>query len=146
MKKTHNIEEILTALLEKLGVTVTRIAREERGEQVFYVVHTPDGVFLLERGAEGVRALNTLVRQLCADDESRFSIDVNNAQLKRVDALRDQAQLLARRAESLDCEVEMPPMSSYDRMIVHEALKDNPRIKTESRGEGHLRHVVIVTV
>lgn len=146
MKRTHNIEETLTTLLEKLGVTVTRIVREERGNQLFYVVHTPDGAYFLERGAEGVRALTTLVRQLSDNEEGRFSVDINNAQLKRIDALRDQAALLARRAESLGCEVEMPPMSSYDRMIVHEALKENPNVTTESRGEGDLRHVVIVAV
>ena len=39
--------------------------------------------------------------------------------------------------------VEMDPMSSYERMIVHTELKTFPHIKTESAGEGRGRHIVV---
>lgn len=143
MKKTHSIEETLNTLLNILGITVTRIVREECAGQVLYVVETPDSALFLEHGAQGMRALTTLVRQLCTGHDERFSVDINHAQRKKIEALQEQANLLARRAAALGCEVEMPPLSSYERMIVHETLKENPRVTTESRGEGRLRHVVI---
>ena len=37
----------------------------------------------------------------------------------------------------------MDPMSSYERMIVHSFFAETPDIKTESKGEGRDRRVVI---
>jgi len=34
-------------------------------------------------------------------------------------------------------------MSSYERFVIHEALKDNDALKVESFGEGVERHIVI---
>jgi predicted RNA-binding protein Jag len=42
-------------------------------------------------------------------------------------------------------EVALPPMGSYERFIVHKALKEFAGIETTSRGEGDQRHVNIVS-
>jgi spoIIIJ-associated protein len=34
-------------------------------------------------------------------------------------------------------------MNAYDRRTVHLALQDDPKVSTKSRGEGHLRKIVI---
>jgi predicted RNA-binding protein Jag len=47
------------------------------------------------------------------------------------------------RAKSFKIDVELDPMSSYERMIVHSYLEGVPEIKTESIGEGSSRRVVI---
>lgn len=49
--------------------------------------------------------------------------------------------------EALDSgsEVDLPPMGSYERYIVHASLKDVDGIETESHGEGSERHVHIVS-
>ena len=91
MKKTRSTEETLEELFEKLGITLTQVVREERGNQVFYVTHTPDGALFQNQGGEGVRALTVILRQLCLEEETRFSVDINGAQVKRVDGLRNQA-------------------------------------------------------
>ncbi len=52
----------------------------------------------------------------------------------------------ARRAEEAvqkGQKVELPPMSSYERFVIHEALKNNETLKVESFGEGAERHIVI---
>ncbi|MCG8604081.1 hypothetical protein MJD09_03660 [bacterium] len=41
--------------------------------------------------------------------------------------------------------VALPPMGSYERFIVHKALKDLAGIETSSEGEGDQRHVNIVS-
>ncbi|RMF64008.1 MAG: hypothetical protein D6743_09885 [Calditrichaeota bacterium] len=42
-------------------------------------------------------------------------------------------------------EVDLPPMGSYERYIVHNALKDIAGLETMSEGEGSERHVRIVS-
>ena len=34
-------------------------------------------------------------------------------------------------------------MSAHDRRIIHMALKDDPGVRTKSRGEGYMRKIVI---
>ena len=41
--------------------------------------------------------------------------------------------------------VPLPPMGSYERFVVHTALKDTRGIETVSEGEGRERHVKIVS-
>lgn len=42
-------------------------------------------------------------------------------------------------------DVDLPPMGSYERFIVHNALKDVVGVQSESRGEGSERRVQIVS-
>jgi spoIIIJ-associated protein len=51
--------------------------------------------------------------------------------------------MMAERARSLQYDVELSPMSAYERLIVHTTLQDAPNVKTESQGEGRNRRVVI---
>ena len=52
-------------------------------------------------------------------------------------------RLLAQRARLFKHDVEMGPMSAYERLVVHELFADDPEIKTESQGEGKFRHIVL---
>ena len=49
--------------------------------------------------------------------------------------------------ESLDTgeTISLPPMGSYERYIVHNALKDFSGVETSSEGEGKERHIQIVS-
>jgi spoIIIJ-associated protein len=57
--------------------------------------------------------------------------------------LAAKAVMMAERARSFRYDVELSPMSAYERLIVHSALSSEPHVKTESQGEGRGRRVVI---
>jgi len=57
--------------------------------------------------------------------------------------LRRHAEKKAEEATKTGQKVVLPPMSSYERFVIHEALKGNEAIKTHSDGEGEERHVVL---
>ncbi|MEK7526803.1 MAG: R3H domain-containing nucleic acid-binding protein, partial [Patescibacteria group bacterium] len=52
-------------------------------------------------------------------------------------------KIMAERARSFKTNMELEPMSPYERMIIHSALESLPDIKTESVGFGRGRKVVI---
>ena len=54
-----------------------------------------------------------------------------------------QKRAYAERAKAFQSDVEMDSMSSYERMVVHAAPADDPNIKTESKGTGRERKVVV---
>jgi spoIIIJ-associated protein len=73
-------------------------------------------------------------------------VDVNNYRLERERLISELAQAAARKAVATKTEVELPPMNAYERRLVHTELATRPDIKTESRGEGKERRVVVQPV
>jgi len=72
-----------------------------------------------------------------------FLVDVDDYRTRQIKDLETKAKMMAERARSLQYDVELTPMSAYERLIVHTALADEPNVKTESQGEGRSRRVVI---
>ncbi len=60
--------------------------------------------------------------------------------------LRQLAEEKAREALELGEEVDLPPMSNYERFIIHDTLKSWDSVETASFGEGEERHVRITPV
>lgn len=60
--------------------------------------------------------------------------------------LKKFAEEKANEAVASGSGVALPPMSNYERFIVHDALKDREGVETTSEGEGSERHVLISPV
>lgn len=57
--------------------------------------------------------------------------------------LKKFAESKAQEALERGEEIALPPMSSYERFIVHNILKEIGSVETSSAGEGETRHIVI---
>jgi len=149
MEHKEHITTTLSTLLSHLGVGVNDITvkEDEKTKSLRFVVSTPDSAILIgERGAR-LLALNHILKRMVekADPEKKttFTVDVNDYQKKRADEIRTKAHILAERARYFKSSVEMDPMSSYERMIVHAEFSESPDIKTESTGHGKDRRVIL---
>jgi predicted RNA-binding protein Jag len=71
----------------------------------------------------------------------RIGDDQYELRLYPVANLRKYAEKKAAEAIQTGQKVILPHMTSYERFIVHEALKDNEAIKANSYGEGDDRHI-----
>ncbi len=104
-------------------------------------------VGLIGPNGEHLRALNAIARRLVekshGEEAASFLIDVNNYHEDQMERVRENARLLAQRARLFKHDVEMGPMSAYERLVVHELFAEDPEIKTESQGEGKFRHIVL---
>lgn len=149
MEKQEHIIETIKTLLGHIGVPFTSVAVEhdERIKSYRFMIITPDSAILIGENGTRLLALNHLVKRMITrgEDEASasFMIDVNDYQKKRMDDIRAKAHMLAERARYFKSSVEMEPMSSYERMLVHAEFTDTPDIATESIGYGRDRKVVI---
>jgi len=149
MPQQEHIIGTIRTLLGHLAVVVTDVVVEtdERIKSVRFVVSSPDSALLIGERGDRLMALNHLVRRIVErelpDAETPFLIDVNNYQKRRIDEIRTKAHMLAERARYFKSSIEMDPMSSYERMIVHAEFTETPDIATESAGFGKDRHVVL---
>ena len=76
-------------------------------------------------------------------DRLMFLVDVNDHRARQIRDLQTKAVMMAERARSFQYDVELTPMSAYERLIIHTTLQNAPNVKTESQGEGRNRRVVI---
>lgn len=142
---------IVKELLDVTGVPYTSITESELAGQHVVTIHTDDARSLIGTRGDTVHALDFLAKKIAekrASEENNentplFLVDVNDYRAKQIKDLQTRALMMAERARSFQYDVELSPMSSYERLIVHATLADTPHIKTESQGEGRDRRVVI---
>lgn len=147
-----DLASFVSKLLELLGVDGTveiktgHLSAGKAGRTVVAVT-SPDSARLIGPNGEHLRALNMLARRLIenkhGEDAASFLIDVNNYHETAMEKVRQSARMLAQRARLFKHDVDLEPMSSYERLVVHELFAEDPEIKTESAGEGKFRHVVL---
>lgn len=70
-------------------------------------------------------------------------VDVAGYRYRRKSKLDEMARRAAERVKRTGQPVEMRPMTSYERKVIHMALRDDPRVVTASEGEEPNRQVVV---
>ncbi len=139
--------KLVSQLLEGFDIPVEKIEAVSSGSRTTVVISTGDPKLLIGPQGETLRALTMIARRLVAakhgEETANFLIDVNGYYEKQMEQVRAHAKMLAQRARLFKHDVEMSPMSSYERLIIHELFAEDPEIKTESQGTGKFRHIVL---
>jgi spoIIIJ-associated protein len=142
----EKIRDIVKNLIEKLAVTEADVEVSESHGAWIVSITSPDEHTLVGRDNDKYEALSHLLKRMLAKElgeEAKIIVDINGMRAKNEEALKVKAKMVAGRAREFKTNVEMDPMSSYERMLVHSALQDEPNIKTESVGEGRNRRLVV---
>ncbi|MFA6536418.1 MAG: R3H domain-containing nucleic acid-binding protein [Candidatus Paceibacterota bacterium] len=143
------VKTIIEELLKKLSIETESIelVNHQILKRPIFVVRSKESGLLIGQGGEHFTAFNHLVRKLAGkqlgEDETEFSVDVNDYQESMLNRLRAKAKIMADRAVSFKSSIEMDPMTSFERMLVHTLLESEPNVVTESTGMGQGRRVVI---
>lgn len=140
------ITGIIKALLTSAGLPFTGITAASVADQQVFRIETDNGKDLIGVRGETIRALDHIVKKMAEQkgiEDMHFLVDVNGYRTKQIEQIQMKARMMAERARSFQYDVELTPMSAYERLIVHATLTDMPDITTESHGEGRNRRVVI---
>ncbi|MCI5108672.1 MAG: hypothetical protein MRY49_02390 [Candidatus Pacebacteria bacterium] len=138
------IKETLKNLLDKLYIE-SEITEEESElivDTVYFNIQTSDSNLLIGHDGDRLRALNHLMSRMFPGEE-KFLIDVNRYHLDKLNSIKQKALFAANRAKSYRTKVDLDPMNSYERMIVHSVFADSLDFKTHSEGIGQERHIII---
>ena len=73
----------------------------------------------------------------------RLAVDVEGYRARRRDSLAEYARDMAQRAKERGTEIELEPMTSYERKVVHDAVAEVEGASSFSEGEEPNRKVVI---
>lgn len=105
-----------------------------------------DPKFLIGEDGKTLLDIQRLIRMMINKKLSRalhIRLDINQYKVKKIDYVKSTASELANQVAISGVSRALPPMSSYDRRIVHAHLSSRVDVVTESQGEGEDRHLVI---
>ncbi len=143
------VETILKEILGSMGLVEVHITHSELAGQVIFSIQAQTDTRFLAHD-DTLHALDLLVKRMVEKRlptldmrDAHILIDTQEYRTTHIKDLQTKAQMMADRARSLQYDVELEPMSAYERLIVHTTIQGQPQVTTESQGDGRDRRVVI---
>lgn len=127
------VENFTFSAVKKGAATILKVSGEHMGA-------------LIGRRGETMESLSYLASLVVNRMEGpyvKLGLDVGGYRNKREDDLSALARRIADRVIRTGCFYEMEPMNPYERHIIHTAVAEIEGVRSESKGEGPDRRVVI---
>lgn len=124
----------LEKLLELLGFPAT-VEEQKMEDGILLDVKSEDSGRLIGRQGQTLSDLQYIAnRLLFQQDQStpKVLVDVSGYRAQAREALIAKAKEAAEKVRRWGDVVELEPMSAFDRRVIHQALKDDPDIETQS--------------
>jgi spoIIIJ-associated protein len=139
------LRELLERITSELGVPV-RITISEDGESIVARLSGPELGPVIGRRGQTIDAIQYLANAFvwrAGGERKEVVIDAAGYRDRRRSSLEQTADRAAEEALRTREPVELEPMSSVERKIVHLYLQDRPGIETASDGNEPNRYVVV---
>jgi spoIIIJ-associated protein len=136
------LEDILSFILDDATVTV---AKHRSG--ITLKIETSNPAILIGRHGRTLDALQYVVRKIVRKKRATrvgISFDVEGYRDRRKESLTQFALRLGEKVKHSGKPATISPMNAYDRRVVHIALKDDASVRTQSKGGGLFRKLVIL--
>jgi spoIIIJ-associated protein len=139
------VRTLVTSVLDAMGFEARVEVYDAGGFIAADVAPDNTALFIGQKG-ETIDALQYLVNVSAFRERPYFKrivLDAEGYRQRRVEAIQGMAHRTARRAVREQRTVEMPPMNSSERRVVHLFLSENPGVTTQSEGSGDSRRVKV---
>ena len=141
------LREVVHRIAREIGVQCT-IEIEENEEEIRVVCDGHDLGMLIGRHGQTIDAIQYLANAILFhgryDERKPVIVDAAGYRDRRQVTLDALALRMAEQASATGQRVELEPMTSVERKIVHEKLKDDPEVETTSEGTEPNRFVVVL--
>jgi spoIIIJ-associated protein len=137
----RTLEEIISYMVDDATVAMAR-----NPDSIRLKIDAGNPAILIGRHGRTLDALQYLVRKIVRkkhNTKMRISFDVEGYRDRRKESLTQLALRLGEKVKRSGKPATISPMNAYDRRIVHIALKDDSRVRTQSKGGGEFRKLVI---
>src|SRR5215208_2806173 len=139
------VRDLVTTILDAMDFGAGVEVYDAGGFIAVDVASEDTALFIGQKG-ETIDSLQYLVNVAAFKERDFFKrivLDAEGYRQRRVEAIQGMAHRTARKALRERRTVEMPPMNSSERRVVHLYLSENPNVTTESEGTGDGRRVMV---
>ena len=138
--------EYLQEVIAKMGVENVTFSAVQKGEATIIRLDGEHLGALIGRRGETMESLSylaSLVANRLEGDYIKLGLDVAGYRDKRESDLTALAQRIGAKVRKTGRSFAMEPMNPYERRIIHSAISKMEGVRSESKGEGRDRRVVI---
>ncbi len=128
-------KELLDDILGFLGFVVEIQESQNEAGNLVLQIYTEESGRLIGRDGETLEAIQFLLNRLIQTkdkDAPKVVVDCEMYRSMREDRIVQRVRELAERVRVSGRSLQLEPMNSYERRIVHNAFKDDPEIATWS--------------
>ncbi len=139
-------KSVLEEMLRLMGISGT-VEVATGGDTARLNVKGDDLGLLIGRRGEKLASLQHIVNLIVGRREGqhhRIAVDVENYRGRREEQLRDVAERAAKRVSQTGKIIQLEAMPAVERRIVHMALIENPKVRTQSVGVEPNRRIVVL--
>jgi len=128
-------KELLDTMLGYLGFVVQIEEMKNEGGNLTLQIYTEESRRLIGRDGETLEAIQFLLNRLLQakdKDAEKVIVDCEHYRSMREDRIVQRVRELADRVRITGRSLQLEPMNSYERRLVHNAFKDDPDVATWS--------------
>lgn len=142
----EKIKKEVGYFLKKMMVDTESDSIRQKDETVFVDIKVNEPRVLIGEKGQTLLDIQHLLSAMLKrkiTDKFFLDLDINDYKKKKTEYLKELARLTADEVALTKKEKILPPMSAYERRIIHMELAERGNVTTESVGEGLERRLVI---
>ena len=139
-------EQYLKSIAAEMKIKDLHITHKIDGKYVNFQLESRKAALLIGKRGQTLNALQQLAQLVAnkyADQFKVVRIDVGDYRDRREQSLEHLATRMADKAIRTGRKVQLEPMPSYERKVIHHTLSNRLDIETYSEGSDPYRHLVI---
>ena len=128
-------KELLDTILGFLGFVVEIQEQKNEAGNLVLQLYTEESRRLIGRDGETLEAIQFLLNRLIQSkdkDAAKVIVDCEHYRSMREDRIVQRVRELAERVRITGRSLQLEPMNSYERRLVHNAFKNDPEVATWS--------------
>jgi spoIIIJ-associated protein len=141
-------KELLDTILGYLGFVVQIEETRNEGGNATLQIYTEESGRLIGRNGETLEAIQFLINRLLQardKDVEKVIVDCEHYRSMREDRIVQRVRELAERVRVTGRSLQLEPMNSYERRLVHNAFKDDPDVATWSPSDSaRIKQITLV--
>jgi spoIIIJ-associated protein len=141
-------KELLDTILGYLGFVVQIEEMQNEAGNLVLQIYTEESGRLIGRDGETLEAMQFLLNRLIQakdKDAAKVVVDCEHYRSMREDRIVQRVRELAERVRITGRSLQLEPMNSYERRIVHNAFKDDPDVATWSPSDSaRIKQITLV--
>lgn len=136
----------LSQIANDMGVEDLQLTHKIDGKVIYFQLESEKAAFLIGKRGSTLNALQQLAQLVANKGTGTYKVvrvDVGDYRVRREQALMQLAERMADKATRSGRKVQLEPMPSNERKVLHHALADRLDIETYSEGKDPRRYLVI---
>ncbi|MFS0575835.1 RNA-binding cell elongation regulator Jag/EloR [Sporosarcina sp. 179-K 3D1 HS] len=139
-------ETYLQSVAKEMKIEDLQVSHEVNGKYVTFQLDSKKAAMLIGKRGQTLNALQQLAQLVANKTSNQFHvvrIDVGDYRERREQSLQQLAERMADKAVRNGRKVQLEPMPSHERKVIHHALSNRLDIETYSEGTDPYRYLVI---